>query len=275
MKFIKINESQKNRLFEAYREGFSLENLSMMADTAFAMGEDDSNGQMRYCTHWLGYPDNMGSSRAVYTLSDSLVLKLAYGNKYDAGIEQNRVEFEVYQKFDTPLLPKILYHDKNFTFLVCENVVTAKLEDFEQYLGLPFYSYYSQNSKKWTDAASPNKGDLEIGYNKYFHNIRKPFERADDSNLSVRNIIFYLESTYSLDEGGYNRVIEDIIKSNPWLKSLKELMRKTSMIDLSYDFSSGSSILYTQGISTGVLYTTLLGSVSPYTASVCVLDAST
>ena len=112
MKFIKINESQKNRLFEAYREGFSIENLSMIADTAFAMGQDESVMQMRYCTHWLGYPDNMGSSRAVYTLSDSLVLKLAYGNKYRAGITQNRVEFEVYQQLDTPLLPRILYHDK-------------------------------------------------------------------------------------------------------------------------------------------------------------------
>jgi hypothetical protein len=110
MKFIKINESQKNRLFEAYNEGFSLKNLSMIADTAFAMEQNDSDGQMRYCTHWLGYPDNLGSSRAVYTLSDSLVLKLAYGSKYQAGIEQNRVEFEVYQKLDTPLLPRILYH---------------------------------------------------------------------------------------------------------------------------------------------------------------------
>jgi len=233
MKFIKINESQKNRLFEAYNEGFSLKNLSMIADTAFAMEQNDSDGQMRYCTHWLGYPDNLGSSRAVYTLSDSLVLKLAYGSKYQAGIEQNRVEFQVYQQLDTPLLPRILYHDKNFTYLVCENVVPARPEDFEQYLGIPFYGFYTQNSRQYADIASPNKGDMEIGYNKYFPNIKKPFERADDSEFTVMNIIFYLESTYSLDEGGYNRNIENIVNNNPWLKSLKELMLKTSMTDLS------------------------------------------
>ena len=232
MKFIKINESQKKRLFEAYQEGFSFKELEAIADNAIANGEDDSELQMRYCSKWLSYPDSMGSSRAVYTLSDNRVLKLAYGTMNQAGMEQNRVEYAVYKKVNSPLLPRILYHDKNFTFLVSENVVPARPEDFEQYIGLPFYGFYTQNSQKEIDITSPNKGDAEIGYNKYFNNIKKPLERSNDSELTVMNILYYLESAYSLDEGGYNRKIEDAIRNNPWLKSLRELIIKTSMTDL-------------------------------------------
>ena len=232
MKIIKINESQKSRLFEAYREGFSLDNLTMMADTAFAMGEDESDGQMKYCTHWLGYPSSMGSSRAVYTLSDSLVLKLAYGNKYRAGIEQNRVEFEVYNQVDSPLVPKIFYHDKNFTYLVCENVVPAEAEDFEQYLGMPYYDYYKQHTKRCDDFESPNKGDLTIGFDRYFPNLKK-YNQYNDEEFSVREIIWYLEDNYSNGGGFFNNKIEKIILSKPWLRQLKELMQKTNMSDLS------------------------------------------
>jgi hypothetical protein len=230
MKFIKINESQKDRLFEAYREGFSLENLSMMADTAFAMGEDDSNGQMRYCTHWLGYPDNMGSSRAVYTLSDSLVLKLAYGRKYKAGIEQNRVEFRTYQALDTPLVPRILYHDRNFTFLVCENVVPAKTIDFEKLLGIPFFNVYDQKSYDGKDSTSPNGGDYEIGFDKYFDNLKSKEDR--EYVINMNSIVSYLDTNYVMHNEYFDPKLEHAIRNNPWLTALRELVEKTSMTDL-------------------------------------------
>ena len=36
MKLIKINESQQKRLFEAYREGFSFDELAVLVNDAFS-----------------------------------------------------------------------------------------------------------------------------------------------------------------------------------------------------------------------------------------------
>ena len=97
MKLIKINESQHRRLFEGYQESFSFDDLSVLGDGMFN-GEDNSVPQMAYCRKHLGEPDSMGSSRAVFTLSDNYVLKLAYGKKYLAGIEQNEAEYKLFQE---------------------------------------------------------------------------------------------------------------------------------------------------------------------------------
>ncbi len=227
MKFIKINESQKKRLFEGYQNGFSFDELTMIADSAFG-GENNSVPQMRYCTKWLGYPSFMGSSRAVYSLDDNMVLKLAYGNRYSAGIDQNRTEFELYEKANSPLLPRIFYHDKNFTYLVSEQVLPATEEDFEKLIGIPFWRVYRQNSEQHTDYASPNKGDEKIGYNKYFGNIRKPNER---SYMRLYDIFLYVESNYVLDTPYYDRMIENAINSSSWLKEFVKLVKTTRMSD--------------------------------------------
>ena len=229
MKLIKINESQKNRLFEAYQQGFSFENLSMIADNAFANGTNGSVMQMRYCSQWLGYPFSMGSSRAVYTLNDNFVLKLAYGRMYNAGIAQNRVEYNVYSQLNSPLLPRILYHDKNFTFLVSESVIPCKAVDFEKLLGMPFYETYMQNSTKMSDVDSMYGGDYEVGYNKYFDNIKQKGQQ-EDMNFSV--ILSYLNDNYFNFATHYDEEIENIIKSNPWLTELRNLVQKTHMSDL-------------------------------------------
>ena len=229
MKVIKINESQKKRLFEGYREGFSLDVLSKIGSSNF-YGEDNSTIQMQYCTQWLGYPDNMGSSRAVYTLSDSLVLKLAYGKKYRAGITQNRVEFQTYQALDTPLVPRILYHDENFTFLVCENVVPAKTIDFEKLLGIPFFQCYDQESYGGRDASSPNGGDYEIGFDEYFDNL-VPKEKKS-LYINMYNITAYLDENYVMDNWTFDEKMEQVINSNPWLTELRNLVEKTKMSDL-------------------------------------------
>lgn len=227
MKLIKINESQKKRIFEAYQEGFSLEALTMIADSAFAQ-EDNSEPQMRYCTKWLGFPDSMGSSRAVYMLNDNLVLKLAYGMRYYAGIDQNRAEYELYQKVDSPLLAKILYHDKNFTYLISEHVIPCKAEDFEKLLGIPFHYRFIQNSLKAKDLESRYNGDYSIGYNKYFDNIRKPYEKSENS---MYDILMYIEQNYVLNTPYYDKTIENIINNSEWLKELVKLVKETKMSD--------------------------------------------
>ena len=225
MKLIKINESQKKRLFEAYKEGFSLETLTMIADSAFAE-EDNSIPQMRYCTQWLGYPDSMGSSRAVYTLNDNMVLKLAYGERYFAGIDQNRAEYEVFQQVDSPLLARIFYHDKNFTYLVSESVLPCTEEDFEKILGIPFYHTYYQNTPKVPN--SSDNGDAEIGFNKYFDKLKQPFE---SSELSMSDIFTYIECNYVTDEPYYDKNAHDAINNSQWLKDFVNLVIDTKMSD--------------------------------------------
>ena len=228
MKIIKINESQRNRLFEGYREGFSLENLSLIGDTAFAMQQEDSDVQMRYCTHWLGYPDNVGSSRAVYTLNDNMVLKLAYGEWFEAGIAQNKQEYELYQQINSPLLTRIFYHDKNFTYLVSESVLPCRSEDFEKIIGIPFHHVYHQNSIKTRLKKSKHNGDAKVGYNEYFDNIKKPYE---SSELSMEDIFTYIECNYVTNEPYYDKGVYNAINNSEWLKEFVKFVIDTQMTD--------------------------------------------
>jgi hypothetical protein len=227
MKVIKINESQKNRLFEAYQEGFSLKELSMIADSAFA-NEDNSVPQMEYCRRWLGYPDSMGSSRCVFTLNDNLVLKLAYGRRYEAGIDQNLQEYTLFQVVDSPLLARVFNYDKNFTFLVSEAVLPCTEEDFEKILGIPFYHFYHQNSVQSSDDFSRNNGDKKIGFNKYFDNIKKPNEMSE---LSMTDILMYIEANYVLGEEYYDKNCQDAINKSQWLQEFIKLVIDTKMSD--------------------------------------------
>jgi hypothetical protein len=229
MKLIKINESQQKRLFEAYQEGFSFDELTTIADSAFA-DEDNSVPQMTYCTKWLGRPTFMGSSRCVFTLSDNIILKLAYGKRYRAGIEQNKMEYLVHNQFKSPLWARLYDHDKNYTYLVCENAIPAEPVDFEKILGIPFYERYMQNSSKTKDINSKNGGDYSVGYNEYFDSLKDQNEEV--KGVYMYQIMGYLEANYVLDENWWNASIEDAIYNSEWLTKLKNLIRETKIADL-------------------------------------------
>lgn len=231
MKVVKINESQSKRLFEAYKEGFSFDELTMIADSAFGQ-EDNSVPQMAYCRKWLGQPSFMGSSRAVFTLSDNIVLKLAYGSKYFAGIDQNQIEYELFERTNSPLLARVYDCDKNFTYLVCESVVPAELVDFEQIIGIPFYRQYQQNSIKDESPYSRHSGDKTIGYNEYFGDrIKNPGEKTQGECLY--DIFAYIEANDVLHEDCFNVRIEKAILNNKWLKEFRELIKQIGVGDFS------------------------------------------
>lgn len=214
MKVIKINESQKKRLFEAYREGFSLKELS-------ALGNNGWGAQYDYCIKWLGEPNGFGSSRCVFTLSDNIILKLAMGGQYKAGIAQNKQEYEMYKTWDSPLLVRIYNVDKNFTFLISESVVPAEEIDFEQILGLPFY-HWVQGSEYGGD------GEDIVGYDKYFDTLKKPHEKTE---INVYNILAYIESNYAIDEPYYDEEMEKVIKNSEWLSQFRNFVMYTGMSD--------------------------------------------
>ena len=228
MKIIKINEIQRDRLFEAYQEGFSFETLSMIGNGSFP-GDYNPEAQMRYCEKWLGEPVSEGSSRIVYTLSDNMVLKLANECYTDGGIAQNRREFSLYQKINSPLLTRIFYHDKRFTYLVSESVLPCSVEDFEKILGIPYNHVYRQNSVK---IPTSDGGDYNIGFNKYFHNIKQP---SEESEVAISDILLYIEYRYVNRGKRIETDIEETIKKSKWLKELVKLVSKTKMTDLSID----------------------------------------
>lgn len=213
MKLIKINESQHKRLFEAYREGFSFDELSILGNDAFS-DENTSKRQFEYCRKWLGEPVAQGTSRCIFMLSDNLVLKLA-NSKYEAGKAQNRLECQLYDENRSPLLVKIFGNDDNYSYIICENVVPAQPIDFEKIIGLPFYDKHYQQS--YSD------------YVKYFGKLKNVADKAD---FSVYEIVCYLETNYTIGEGYYNREIESYIMKNPWLKNLKKLIMDTQIGDL-------------------------------------------
>ena len=223
MKRIIINESQNKRILEAYQPKFSFKELEKLYETrGYA-------SQYIYCKKMLGNSVGCGSSRVIFTLSDNMVLKLAGADLPEAGIDQNINEYRMYKKCNSPLLPRIYYHDKHFSFLVCESVIPAQTEDFEKILGIPWYHYYSQNTeKKLKNMTHPEQGDKEVGYNKYFNNIKKPWEQSEQC---IGDILLYIEDVYTLQEGDIDPSMEKIIKGIPWLQSMEVLAQKYGLQD--------------------------------------------
>ena len=214
MKLIKINETQQKRLFEAYREGFSFDELSVLGNDAFSDEWGSAERQFQYCKKWLGEPVAQGSSRCIFMLSDNLVLKLAY-NRYNAGKAQNRLECQLYEGTKSPLLVRTFGNDDNYTYIICENVIPAQPIDFEKIIDIPFYDkHYHQRHTE---------------YSQYFDN---PKSVADKANFSVYEIVCYLEQNYTIGEGYYHKEIEEYIRKNPWLKELKKLIMDTKIGDL-------------------------------------------
>lgn len=217
MKKLIINESQKERLFEAYSEGFSFKKLEMIG---WVSGDE----QVKYCEKYLGSMHNRGSSRCTFTLSDNMILKLAYGMR-EAGIEQNKNEFKLYESSDTPLLPRIYKHDDEFTYLVCENVIPATTVDFEKFFGVPFYGVYYHNSQK--QPRLRGGGDEEVGFNEYFDDNIQP---GAVSHLSIYELLTYIED--DMRNGVKNDRFDSIIESSWWLSEVAELSKKYDLIDL-------------------------------------------
>ena len=232
-----LNENQLLPIREAFQNSFSFETLSSIGLNVDI--EDGNRMRYEYCVKHLGEPIGKGSSRVVFTLSDNYVLKLAFNNPNApgvgeiAGIEQNKREYNVYKELDSPLLAKILYCDKNYFFIVCENVIPAEETDFEKYLGIPFSRTWKQNSQKEPvyDAESGEfkNGDTTVGFNKYFDNIKREGELYGGE--TVYDILNYIDANYVLDEPMYDENIEEEINNSKWLTDLVDFVDATGTSD--------------------------------------------
>jgi hypothetical protein len=234
---VTLNENQLLPIREAFQDSFSFETLSSIGlNTNIRKG---NNMRYDYCVKHLGEPVGEGSSRAVFTLSDSHVLKLAFNNPYAmrasdmAGIEQNKREYNLYKEIDSPLLPKILYCDKNYFYMVCESVVPAEEIDFEKFLGIPFYRVWKQASIKEPAydivAGKIKNGDKTVGFDKYFDNLKNNIEVYNDE--TVYDILNYIDANYVNDEPMYDENIEEIIRNSKWLTDLVDFVESTGTSD--------------------------------------------
>ena len=222
MKVIRINESQKRRLFEAYSDGFSFETLTMIGEGQFG-GEDNTEAQFDYCHKYLGEPMSYGSARCVFQLDDNFILKLALGYE---GFKQNDKEIEAYETVKSKLLTRIIYHDENSSFIVSEHVLPAEPEDFEKILGLPYYSNYIQQSIKQKDSYSKYGGDKTVGYDEYFDKI---VPRGTSVKGCVYDILCYIQGMYHDKKNPY---YDELIKNVWWFSEINRLVKEYNIYDL-------------------------------------------
>lgn len=111
-----------------------------------------------------------GKTRNVYEYNDKYVLKIAKNKK---GLEQNKNEVEVLNKYDSPLFPKLeKYDNKNYRYIVIE-----KVNDFKNYSSFYKFTY-------------PN---IDIIYNKLLD-----FYDKNKNKYSIPDYVFFnKKDTYS------------------------------------------------------------------------------
>lgn len=149
-----IRENVRHVLNEFVQNGFSFEKLNSL----------DYDKRIEYCQQFLGTPIGSGSSRIVFEIDDAQIIKLSYGSKYDAGCAQNKVEFDLSRKINTPILVKTLYNAKDYSWIISERVIPCEQIDFYKILGLPYISYTSESFEE--DSYQSKNKDL-LGYKDY------------------------------------------------------------------------------------------------------------
>jgi hypothetical protein len=240
MKLIRINESQRKRLFEAYTDGFSFEYLSVIGRGQFG-GEDNTEKQYEYCCKYLGNPISDGSSREVFQLDDNFVLKLANGYE---GFKQNENEVTAFETVKSKLLTRIIYYDNNYSFIVSEHVLPASPEDFEKILGLPYFENYVQQSIQQKARNSRYGGDVTVGYDKYFDKI---VPRGTHVKGCVYDILCDIQGMY---RDKVNPYYEALIENIWWFGEIRRLVNEYKIYDL---FMNNFGVAYRNGEPTLVI----------------------
>lgn len=146
-----IRNYVRNLIYEAMEAGFSVQDLKNELTNDLQVVKDHAEYRVKinhflkggydYCVKMLGEPIGKGSSRAVFQIDDTRVLKLATNMK---GIAQNKAEVAVYnQTADKTFMP-IIYNDsdmENYFYVIAEYVLPAEEDDFKNVIGIPFDTF--------------------------------------------------------------------------------------------------------------------------------------
>ena len=230
MKII-LTESQERLLYkhmlkEYMQDGFSLKTLYNMNP----FDEDDGfyyyKRMYDYCVENIGEPMNDGSSRVVFDLNDNRVLKLAY-NK--AGIEQNKLEFDIWNASKSPLFPSVFAHSKEYAWIISEQVIPCNKTDFEKILGIPYdYEYvrYSRDEDKLDRKNYKKYNDKELT-----DNVEACYEGF------ITFISDYIDGCvidYDKDDN-VNLFYQHLIGEEGWFRELYKLIREYHLEPLDID----------------------------------------
>lgn len=158
-----IRNYVRNLIHEAMEAGFSVQDLKNTLMNDLQVVKDHAEYRVKinhflkggydYCVKMLGEPIGKGSSRAVFQIDDTRVLKLATNIK---GVAQNKAEVMVYQQAPYKTFMPIIYNDsdmENYFYVISEYVLPANEEDFKKVVGIPFYRLESLISNNKLESA--------------------------------------------------------------------------------------------------------------------------
>ena len=233
MKII-LTENQERLLYkhilnEYMQDGFNLKTLYNMNPFDEDYGLYYPQRLIDYCVKYIGEPINGGSSRKVFDLNDNRVLKLAY-NK--AGIEQNKVEYDIWIDSKSPLLPRVLAHSKEFAWIITEQVIPCNITDFEQILGIP-YDYEDIRYKKEDDK-------LERKHYKNYNNKKLSSNKEVCYDGFIVFLSDFMDGSYIdyNDYDGTNKYYLNLIQKDGWFKELYNLIKKYNLEPLDIDLKN-------------------------------------
>jgi hypothetical protein len=138
-------------LTEDYPSNWSIEEFAKLKSFA---------ARKQYCESLLQRISS-GSSRIVYKIDESKVLKLAKNTK---GISQNEMEVDSYDYYFSKILAEIFNYDKDYLWVemelatpctksVFKNITGYSFEDFSATLS---HFYYDYNPRKYRSNSKPN-----------------------------------------------------------------------------------------------------------------------
>jgi hypothetical protein len=127
-----------------------------------------------------------GSSRTIFQISDSLVLKIAHNEK---GLAQNEAEMGL----KSPCINNVLVADTEAKWIIVRFTETMSEEDFKDTIGVPFKTFMKA---------------LYFKHNNEIHD-----DRPDDYDEIVQNPFFKCISKTALE---HDLQIGDVAKTSSW-----------------------------------------------------------
>ena len=176
--------------------------------------------RVQYCNEFLGYIGH-GSSRIVFEIDDSQILKCALGKYYQAGCDQNRREWELDKSAHSPLLTKQLYIADDSSWLIGERVIPCEEMDFYKILGIPYRTF--TNVDTIDDNYQTQNPDM-MGYNEYQPKTTNPKLSFEFIRLVMATLLNGKKNMATKAKEEY-----EIITTHPWFKELYKLCSQNNV----------------------------------------------
>jgi len=167
-------------------EGINDEDLNELASPDFDINKFKSinsyAGKIRYAKEMMGKPIGTGSSRMVFIIDETKVLKLAKNKK---GIVQNEIEIDWGgDYYFQDLLAEVIDSDENALWVVMELAKKAKKSDFKVLWGIDFNDMYAYLTNKYYEN-NPSK-------RKHTWSIDEPSLEKLENSENVGNLVDFM-----------------------------------------------------------------------------------